>query len=587
MKIFNNPTFKLQNTEKLGVFKSFSFANESDRKIALDLAEEALSFELTPLTATLYIDYARNGNRTRYETPYHARRTALHSLLLGCLADGDAKYTDKMVDIIWAILEETSWVIPAHNVAHPYELGGEPLSDSFGDDVVEVDLFSAETAALLSWVYHFEKDRLDAVTPVICKRIEYEIDRRILRPYRKLEMRWMTNFINNWTPWIVSNVLVTSAVFVKEWRELQFLIYVSMGYLDRFAETYGEDGGCDEGASYWNAAVAALFDATSILYDITGGALNKFDSPLLLRMCEYVPNVCISPDERIYANFADGPRHLTFDRRLFMRMGKLTGSEKLKRFAESLAMPQSFTLSRFMLYRELVNLTEPILEKKTAVDYADATVFYPNLQLSVLRRGDFFLAIKGGHNRESHNHNDIGSFILYHGATPVIIDAGVGVYTKDTFSDKRYTIWSMQSSYHNLPEIDGMMQLPGRKYRADDFSLDGDTVSVSYRGAYPDEMKATAVNRAVTVTDNKILIRDEIKDAESVIFNLLLCDAPEKIDGGFAVGGCHVLFDGDYTVDTVDISTDGSFRNDWGRNTLYRVRIPSTGTHETVITKGD
>ena len=267
-------------------------------------------------------------------------------------------------------------------------------------------------------------------------------------------------------------------------------------------------------------------------------------------------------------------------------MGKLTGSKKLQAFAS--ALPEiPFKMTRHFLFRELLSLTESLPEANESLSFADKTSFYPDLQLAVLRRDDLFLAIKGGHNRESHNHNDIGSFILYRGTTPVIVDAGVGVYTKDTVSEKRYTIWTMQSSYHNLPEIDGMMQLPGRNHHEDSFALDGDTVSVSYKSAYPEDMDASAVTRTLTVTDEKIVIFDEIKGAKSVTFNLLLAEKPEKIKGGFAVGSCHVLFDGDFTVDPIDITYDGSLRNDWAREALYRVRIPTNGTLETVITKGE
>ena len=41
---------------------------------------------------------------------------------------------------------------------------------------------------------------------------------------------------------------------------------------------------------------------------------------------------------------------------------------------------------------------------------------------------------------------------------PVIIDAGVGTYTRQTFSSERYTIWTMQSNYHNLPMINGFLK---------------------------------------------------------------------------------------------------------------------------------
>lgn len=50
--------------------------------------------------------------------------------------------------------------------------------------------------------------------------------------------------------------------------------------------------------------------------------------------------------------------------------------------------------------------------------------------------------------------------------TPMLIDAGVGTYTRQTFSSERYTIWTMQSNYHNLPLVNGVPQKYGRKYKA-------------------------------------------------------------------------------------------------------------------------
>ncbi len=66
------------------------------------------------------------------------------------------------------------------------------------------------------------------------------------------------------------------------------------------------------------------------------------------------------------------------------------------------------------------------------------------------------MAAKGGFNNESHNHNDVGTFSLYVNTIPVILDAGVGTYAKQTFGKDRYTIWTMQSNYHNLPMINGI-----------------------------------------------------------------------------------------------------------------------------------
>ena len=91
----------------------------------------------------------------------------------------------------------------------------------------------------------------------------------------------------------------------------------------------------------------------------------------------------------------------------------------------------------------------------------------------------FYVAAKGGHNLESHNHNDVGHFIVYIDGEPVIIDAGVGPYTGKTFSSQRYEIWTMQSAYHSLPTINGVMQSPGAEFAAREASCeaaDGRTI---------------------------------------------------------------------------------------------------------------
>ena len=79
----------------------------------------------------------------------------------------------------------------------------------------------------------------------------------------------------------------------------------------------------------------------------------------------------------------------------------------------------------------------------------------------------FFVAAKGGHNNESHNHNDVGNFIVYLDGLPVLIDARIETYTGKTFSSSRHEIWTMQSNYHNVPTIAGFQQASGITYAAD------------------------------------------------------------------------------------------------------------------------
>ena len=98
-----------------------------------------------------------------------------------------------------------------------------------------------------------------------------------------------------------------------------------------------------------------------------------------------------------------------------------------------------------------------------------ACTWYPETEFCYLtNKSGWFLATKGGFNNESHNHNDVGTFSLYVNTIPVLIDAGVGTYTRQTFSSERYTIWTMQSNYHNLPMINGVPQSFGQNYKATD-----------------------------------------------------------------------------------------------------------------------
>jgi hypothetical protein len=96
-----------------------------------------------------------------------------------------------------------------------------------------------------------------------------------------------------------------------------------------------------------------------------------------------------------------------------------------------------------------------------------------DMQLMAARDRDgsadgLFVAAWGSHNGQSHNHNDVGNAIVFVDGAPVIVDVGRPTYTAQTFSNRRYDIWAMQSAYHNLPTVNGQMQKDGPAFRAKD-----------------------------------------------------------------------------------------------------------------------
>jgi hypothetical protein len=98
------------------------------------------------------------------------------------------------------------------------------------------------------------------------------------------------------------------------------------------------------------------------------------------------------------------------------------------------------------------------------------------------------VALKGGHNAEHHNHNDVGSFVVaLAGATP-LVDPGSEVYTARTFSGQRYQSGVLNSFGHPVPMVAGKLQKGGRSAAAKvlktDFTDEADTVVLDLRAAY-------------------------------------------------------------------------------------------------------
>jgi len=211
--------------------------------------------------------------------------------------------------------------------------------------------------------------------------------------------------------------------------------------------------------------------------------------------------------------------------------------------------------------------------------------WYPETQFCYMRSGDYFLAAKGGHNNESHNHNDIGSFILFYKKKPVFIDVGVGTYTRQTFSKDRYEIWTMQSEYHNLPVINGASQKNGAVYRSRNARFDAGKriFSLDISGAY-DSAGVNSWNRSITLTPDGsgLVLRDNFVLSEAREANLLywMCAQKPDISGpgkvSFPVDG-HILqlqYDpAAFSVTAEEIPLhDKRLSNVWGPR-LYRLRL--------------
>ncbi|MBR2460928.1 MAG: heparinase II/III family protein, partial [Clostridia bacterium] len=403
-------------------------------------AEKHLEADIPLLPLSVFIEFRDNGNRSNYQDIYFKRRTMALELALAELYEKKGRFTVKLMDTVWAIMEESTWIIPAHMYTSPThgELGVPPVYDV--SRIHGIDLFSASTSGVLTFIYDNLKAELDELSPIICEKMNFMLYDRTVKPYLNCSFWWTGergNSVNNWCPWITSNVLHTAAVIVDDLYTRKRVVTKALASLDAFSSEYKPDGGCTEGPGYWGAAGASYFDCLELLEDISGGRISVYDHPLVKAMFTYIAKFNING--RRFINFADCAPFSHHDGAMIRRMGVKCGSESLCAFGDTMATVGDIVCSYSHVYRSLRNLMTPT--PAASGSKADKRVWFPDLKVMTARESEepsrgIFVAMKGGTNGEQHNHNDVGNIVVYYNGNPVFIDTGAGTYTKDTFGPK-------------------------------------------------------------------------------------------------------------------------------------------------------
>ena len=555
------------------------------RELVIGEAEETLARAWPLITASDYREFTATGNRSRFEELYFTRRRMLNNLVLGELVEGGARFLPKIVDGIFLIAEESGWQLPAHNA---YERSGArlPLPDN---SQPVVDLFAAETAALLATVVALLRDELDGISPEITARVEREIEIRILSPYLDRHFWWMgrgEERMNNWTAWISQNVLLTVFSLKTDQPTRHAVVKKALGSLDAFLKDYAEDGACEEGVLYYRHAALCLHGALTILDTVAPGLFGRFwQQPKIRNMAEYIAYMHVAG--RYYFNFADSSAVVEPCSAREYLFGRAVGSEMLAEFAASdrTASDNPHLPGEWNLwYRVQELLAGPTLPAAAPPHPASGRdIFYPGIGLFIARDRQFSLAVKGGNNGEGHNHNDVGSVTLYKNGRPFLIDVGVETYTAKTFSARRYEIWTMQSTFHNLPTFAGVMQSAGEAFGARDVEVGFDEgsarISLDISGAYPPEAQLHSYRRVVSLLRGRhVEIVDTYDGGKPAVLSLMTCLAPtagpDRIDLA-DLGSIFVEGAGEIEIDEIVVD-DARLRSAWPEK-IYRLRLPFAG----------
>ena len=581
-------------------------ANQPMLQAFLKQAEGYLNYKWPSIPATLSLLIERTGDREQYQRISFEKRQVLGTLLLAEVYENKGRFLDDIVNGVWNICEESYWGAPAH-LPHNKEYNGlMDVTQPF------VELFGAETATFLAWVDYFLGDKLDAISPQIRKRIYYETNNRIFQPLMTKPHGWMAANANgrppnNWNPWICSNWLNAALLLERDDTKRANMVAKLLTVLDAFVNPYPQDGGCDEGPGYWGAAAASLYDNIAMLNLATNNSFNYVcGNEKIKNMARFIYRAQIGPV--YFLDFADADPQPGMDADMIYRFGKAINDTSMMYFGAYYRKPKTGRVSSSHFFRNLFALfMQDELQQSPQRLPLPADVWLPGIQVMCARdkqgsTDGLFVAAQGGHNDESHNHNDVGNFIVYYNGLPVLIDVGRGTYTRKTFSDKRYDIWSNCSDYHNTPGINGINQSPGASFKASNVVYKKDKgfaeLDLNIASAYAVTSEANSWQRSIRLNRGKnVTVKDaySLKKAGPVIEHLMTCYPAEVVKPGTLVihyqpkkgeAKDFVIQYNDKqlqpTVEKVPLTAmeDQGIKEKWGDN-IYRINFNSTASKTT------
>lgn len=489
--------------------------------------EKYLGFTWKVVKAMDYMEYERSGNRRIMEDPLGENNKAIGALVMAELAEGKGRFIDEIINGVLQACEMTSWALSAHLASY------QKTHRAFPDHREQIlELTQGNMAQMFSWTYYFLHQEFDKVDPIISVRLRKELQERELDPYLQRDDFWWMAFqykpgmiINNWNPWCNFNALTCFLLLENDRDVLAKAVYRTMTSVDRFLNHVKADGGCEEGPSYWGHAAGKLYDYLQMLSLGTGGKVSIFDLPQVKYMGEYIVRSYIG--DGWVVNFADASARGGGDVPLIYRFGTAVNSDVMKGYAadKQRETPVKPTTNWLDMFRGLETLRFlPALQQETATYQAPSATWYPETEFCYFsNKQGLFMAAKGGYNNESHNHNDAGTVSLYSHHIPMLIDAGVGTYTRQTFSSERYSIWTMQSNYHNLPLINGVPQKFGSEYKATEVKVDTrkQTFSANIATAYPEEAAVEKWTRSYRLGKDRLTITDAFRLKEAKAANVV------------------------------------------------------------------
>lgn len=472
---------------------------------------EAELFARTPipaLPATSFLHYKRTGQRERYNEPREQRRKMLSALVLAECLEGGGRFLDSVLDLSWAICEESTWATSAHQTE---------LTDIHSP---VIDIHVAMTALELAEVCLLLGSQLD---PKLSLRISDELDRRCFTPYlTRNDFKWLhaskQRGANNWTA--VCNAGVAGAALYMEPNpaRLAEIIARAAVSLDEYLQSFDESGGSTEGPGYWDFGFGYYVVLANLIERRTEGRFDFLQEEGIRDISTYPLRTRLSPNRHL--NFSDCQASVHYSYPLLVFLAQRFDLPDLAALANE--RPGRIRRNNLTWSLRLLFWVAPADVPPKCV--SNGHDWFSGMMWMVSRFApkninSLVLAAKGGHNAEMHNHNDIGNFIVHLHGESLVADIGRGRYTQAYFGAERYDHLATSSLGHSVPSPNGYLQQAGEMYRAvllgHEATAQHSTLHLELKGAYPSDAGVVSLQRRITLfrnfSEGRVLVEDSVR----------------------------------------------------------------------------
>lgn len=490
-----------------------------------ELGARAAEFAAEPtpeLGDGVFLRFTRDGNRSEYQDNNRRRLHRLQVFAWAEALEGAGRWRESLEAELAAVLAERTWVLPAH----------DPRLDNFEGRAVEVDLMVAmkgwSIAQVLAWHGEWLAPELRAKGAVEVRRRLIDPFLRAMREEPLLPGMWWVRADNNWNPVCHAGV-VGAALALPLGRELQAeIIAHTEGNLAYYLRGFTPDGYCSEGVGYWNYGFGHFAMLAETLSRATGGLVQPLAGEQARKVAAYPWRLNLLPG--VFPAYADMHVGEQPSRWFGALAGRLLDPEPRGMRVSPMRIEELFAQQ---IYESAVRAFLPVMTAGApparAPNPPDERHWFGDAQVYAGRASPQFAAsIKGGHNAEHHNHNDVGSFVVATGSRAVLVDPGLEVYTARTFGPGRYESAVINSYGHAVPRVAGQLQATGRERAArvlrTEFTAEADVVVLDLTAAYdvPDLVRLVRTFTLRRAPVPELVVEDEVEFTRAAAFETAL-----------------------------------------------------------------